>query len=146
MDASERLRAWLQDHEAPCPRCRRRIGFVDDDRCPHCRTRLALGVAPPVPPAGGWLLAVYPHAASLPVTLTSGVIIIAIWLTHGPGGSGYGPLIHVAGLGLSATALVALLVTQRRFRHARPRVQRILAILSWLVAASWFVPLLLEVG
>ena len=139
-----RLVEFLQDRDAPCPRCGYNLRNLTDDDCPECGQKLRLTVGGHHVRFGWFLATVTPSLFSGIAAVLMLILILAALVT---GAGPLPPVIFVLDLFGFASGVVALVLIVRRhqFVQLRPQVQRTWAMVAWAIHGTPFLGLVVLV-
>jgi len=126
----EMLRAFLADHDAPCPVCGYNLRGVILPVCPECESPIELGVASAQSRLGAWLLALLAFAMPLSFDILVGLMMIVGVVLSG-GENAEGVFLMVALLTLTAVSIGVLWVLIARKRDWLRMPQRRQWYFAW---------------
>ena len=140
------LRAFLAEHDAPCPICGYNLRGVTLDICPECECPIELGVSSSSSFLGAWLLALLAFAMPLSFGMLIGaMMIVSSVMSGGDVPEAVFLMIALSTLTLTSVGMLWVLVARKRdwLRMARRRQWRI----AWgMLLGVFVVHLLVGVG
>ena len=130
-DDQAMLRAWLQTHDEPCPRCRYNLRGLIGVRCPECDAAITLGVRSPD------LVMLWFIATLIGISLALGfdgvmsVLIVVESLRSNPPPDRF-YIFFFASTAALGTTIAVLLRKRVWFQKQRLSLQRAAVFASWL--------------
>lgn len=128
------LRAFLAEHDAPCPICGYNLRGVMLDICPECECPIELGVSSSSSSLGAWLLALLSFAMPLSFDLLIGTMMtIGVIMSAGENPEGVFLMVSLVALTMVSVGMLWVLVARKRdwLRMARRK--------QWKLAWGFFV-------
>ena len=135
------LRAFLAEHDEPCPACGYNLRGLTGEACPECGEALRLRVGMVEPRMGLFLTGLLGLAFGTGFHAIVGLWALSILLNGGSGPEAFEFAVLVVGAVVCGSGLLIWLVSRRRIRHATPAVRVCCIASCWLVPAitvSWF--------
>lgn len=130
----EMLRAFLADHDAPCPVCGYNLRGVILPVCPECESPIELGVGSAQSRLGAWLLALLAFAMPLSFDILVGLMmIIGVILSAGENAEGVFLMIALLTLTAVSVGMLWVLIARKRAWLCMPLRRQ------WLLAWSFLI-------
>ena len=129
----EHLRAYLADHDTPCPNCGYNLRHLTGDACPECGQLVTLGVHLVEPRLGVFIAGLIGLAMSAGFSTLFLVLVGLVSLTAGHAPPQRIVLFFTIGAVLSLGLLVVWIRRRRWLRSLSREGQRLAAVGCWIV-------------
>lgn len=142
----EMLRAFLADHDAPCPVCGYNLRGVTLGVCPECESPIELGVSSSSSQQSAWLMALLVFAMPLSFDILIGVLMtVGVVMSAGENAEGVFLMVSLVTLSMVCIGMLWVLIARKRDWLCMPRRKQ--WSIAWgLLVGVFVVHLLVGVG